>query len=676
MANRIKLKRSSVSGNLPGTTDIEVGEVALNMADQVIHYRDASDNIKGVVHDSASNLETEGNFTMDTAGSFDIKNATAFNVTAEHHSGFGIGSLPNLTRKRRGNLGTLKSALSFKLEETDSSGVMIDATSGAGADMAYFVNDGEIGNVAIRAKTAASNVDNTLDVANSESEFVVLLRAPTTEAVFSVNHEAAQMFDSDILFESDGIKQTITATGDLLLAGSSTGKVYTETPVEITSDSQTQGIPLTVTADVQSLSGSAAHNAKNLLLLKEDTNNTRRTRLSMGTSQSGTPHHHATIETRYDDTVQSWRVTADDFTTGDEVVEMIKMDYDPVTFDQTMTLSGTVTANDRLITNSGMLNNATGYGSALFASRNSGGDSLIIQQTSTDDLVDLVGFDGANIGWEMAAADGTAYPGYMTMGYHPTNGNYYSLNAYNDGVSTYGVDNIMFADSNHLDIMKAELTFASDGTDQTITPTGTLTVENNALIADAGMSVNGGFTNHATGYSSAAVLSTNVGGAGLIIKRTSTDNLADMSGNDVGQVAFELAAADGTAYPAYFTSGYDSTSSGNYLSFFAYDDGVSTFNTVNMLQAKQNSFSVCNYKLHISSDTTTQVIEGVNELMLRAEDEDMVIMSETLVDFRQVVELAKFSSDPTGVTGGMYYNTTSNKFRVYDGTSWVSIVTS
>ena len=93
MANRIKLKRSSVSGNAPTTGDIEVGEVALNMADQVIHYRDASDNIKGIVHDSASNLATEGNFTMDTAGTFDVKNATAFNVTAEHHNGFGIGAL-------------------------------------------------------------------------------------------------------------------------------------------------------------------------------------------------------------------------------------------------------------------------------------------------------------------------------------------------------------------------------------------------------------------------------------------------------------------------------------------------------------------------------------------------------------------------------------------------------
>tara|TARA_R110000744_G_scaffold62608_2_gene129147 strand:+ start:2231 stop:3811 length:1581 start_codon:yes stop_codon:yes gene_type:complete len=526
MANRIKLKRSSVSGNLPTASDIEVGEVALNMADQVIHYRDADDNIKGVVHDSTSNLETEGDFTMASAGTFDVKNATAFNVTAEHHLGFGIGSLPNLTRKRRGNLGTLKSALSFKLEETNTSGVMINATSGAGADMAYFVNDGEIGNVAIRAKTAASNVDNTLDVANSESEFVVLLRAPTAATVFSVNSTTAQLFEDDLVFADATGVQSITATGDLLLASSSTGKVYTENTVEITSVSETQGIPLTVTADVQSLSGSNAHNAKNLLLLKEDSNNTRRTRLSMGTSQSGVPHHHATIETHYDGTVQSWRVTADDFTTGNDVKEMIKMDYDPVTFDQTTTLSGTVTASGGLVVNGGSITNGTNYGTGFIANSSSGA-SLMARRTSTDNLATLATApqDGGKIFYEIAATDGIAYPGFETMGYDATDGNYYSLDVYNDGVTTFGTDRLIFARSNYFAIMNSDLQFNSDGTDQTITPTGTLTVDGN-------------------------------------------------------------------------------------------------------------------------------------------------------VNFNQVIQLASLAADPTGTAGMMYFNTTDNKFRVHNGTSWASIVTS
>lgn len=217
MANRIKLKRSSVSANLPTTADIEVGEVALNMADQVIHYRDASDNIKGIVHDPASDLVTEENFTMDTAGTFDLKNLQACNFTAEHHNGFGVGSLPNIIRKRRGNLGTLKSAMSFKIEETDSSGVIRAATSGAGVDMGYYVNRGEIGNVAIRAKTAVSNLDNTLDVASSEAEFIVLLRAPSTVSVFSVNPTNAQLFNSDLSFATDTTNQTLSSTGALQL---------------------------------------------------------------------------------------------------------------------------------------------------------------------------------------------------------------------------------------------------------------------------------------------------------------------------------------------------------------------------------------------------------------------------------------------------------------------------
>lgn len=34
------------------------------------------------------------------------------------------------------------------------------------------------------------------------------------------------------------------------------------------------------------------------------------------------------------------------------------------------------------------------------------------------------------------------------------------------------------------------------------------------------------------------------------------------------------------------------------------------------------------------------------------------------------------SSDPTGTNGRIYYNTTSNKFKVYEGGAWKTITTS
>ena len=44
----IKPKRSSVASNVPTTSDLEVGEIALNMADSLLYFRDASDNIKSI----------------------------------------------------------------------------------------------------------------------------------------------------------------------------------------------------------------------------------------------------------------------------------------------------------------------------------------------------------------------------------------------------------------------------------------------------------------------------------------------------------------------------------------------------------------------------------------------------------------------------------------------------
>lgn len=52
MTTKIKLKKSSVSGNAPGTSDLEYGELALNFADGKLFYKNSSNQIKSFV-DSA-----------------------------------------------------------------------------------------------------------------------------------------------------------------------------------------------------------------------------------------------------------------------------------------------------------------------------------------------------------------------------------------------------------------------------------------------------------------------------------------------------------------------------------------------------------------------------------------------------------------------------------------------
>ena len=45
MANKVQFKRTSVSGKIPTTADIGVGEIAINMADAKLYSVDANQNI-------------------------------------------------------------------------------------------------------------------------------------------------------------------------------------------------------------------------------------------------------------------------------------------------------------------------------------------------------------------------------------------------------------------------------------------------------------------------------------------------------------------------------------------------------------------------------------------------------------------------------------------------------
>ena len=52
----IKPKRTSTSGNTPTTSDIAVGEIAINLADKIIYVRDTSDNILDLTTTSLADL--------------------------------------------------------------------------------------------------------------------------------------------------------------------------------------------------------------------------------------------------------------------------------------------------------------------------------------------------------------------------------------------------------------------------------------------------------------------------------------------------------------------------------------------------------------------------------------------------------------------------------------------
>jgi hypothetical protein len=59
MSSVVKLKRSETIGSIPTTSDLEVGEVAVNVADQKIYMRDSSDNIV-LIADTATGAGAAG----------------------------------------------------------------------------------------------------------------------------------------------------------------------------------------------------------------------------------------------------------------------------------------------------------------------------------------------------------------------------------------------------------------------------------------------------------------------------------------------------------------------------------------------------------------------------------------------------------------------------------------
>ena len=68
MTATIKLKKSSVSNNAPGTNDIDYGELAINYADGNLYYKNSSNVIKNFA--DSDNVQSSINAAITAAGSY------------------------------------------------------------------------------------------------------------------------------------------------------------------------------------------------------------------------------------------------------------------------------------------------------------------------------------------------------------------------------------------------------------------------------------------------------------------------------------------------------------------------------------------------------------------------------------------------------------------------------
>jgi len=122
VANVIKPKRTTVAGRVPTTANIAVGEIALNMADSILYFRDTSDNIKSVSSGLAT-VGTAGTYTKVTTDVFGRVTAGTTLIASD---------IPTLNQNTTGSSGscTGNAATATKLETARTiNGVSFDGTA-------------------------------------------------------------------------------------------------------------------------------------------------------------------------------------------------------------------------------------------------------------------------------------------------------------------------------------------------------------------------------------------------------------------------------------------------------------------------------------------------------------------------------------------------------------------
>ena len=113
MANIIKPKRTSTSGNIPTTGNLEVGEIAINLADKKLYVRDTSSNILELTTRTINALDNVNVVSISDGDTLQYNSTTGKweNTTTLWSSGTGFIYNPSTV-----GIGTSTPNTSYKLD--------------------------------------------------------------------------------------------------------------------------------------------------------------------------------------------------------------------------------------------------------------------------------------------------------------------------------------------------------------------------------------------------------------------------------------------------------------------------------------------------------------------------------------------------------------------------------
>jgi len=126
MSTVIKLKRSETASSVPTTSDLEIGEVAVNTVDQKIYMRTSSGIV--TVADSAASSSSDSFKTISVSGQSDVVADSSIDTLTL--VGTGLNSITTNASTDTITIGTANQTIPFIKEDGTTTGLEMSVASG------------------------------------------------------------------------------------------------------------------------------------------------------------------------------------------------------------------------------------------------------------------------------------------------------------------------------------------------------------------------------------------------------------------------------------------------------------------------------------------------------------------------------------------------------------------
>ena len=156
MSTSIKLKKSSISGRIPSTSDLDYGELAINYADGILYFKNSGNTVQSI------NASPSG---IDSSATINLIDS-AYVQARQSSTGGGIDSA------------AVVSIIDSAVNQTFVNNLNVDADTLDGQDGSYYLNYNNLTNV---PSQSSSGVDYGSIIVAATSAIDLLIAVSTVD---------------------------------------------------------------------------------------------------------------------------------------------------------------------------------------------------------------------------------------------------------------------------------------------------------------------------------------------------------------------------------------------------------------------------------------------------------------------------------------------------------------